>query len=160
MKAMIVTILAFGAAQAALAHTELAESVPADGAVVAAAPEEVQLRFSAAVRLTALAVQMDGTRKQSLGPLPAETAERFEVALPALDEGHYVVSWRALSEDTHVMSGEFMFVIGAGGHGQETNHAGAHGVEHAMPAGHAAHGAAQSAPTGHDAHGGLPPSRH
>jgi hypothetical protein len=37
----------------------------------------------------------------------------FAVALPAtIGDGHYVVAWRALSEDTHVMNGEFMFTVG------------------------------------------------
>lgn len=116
MKSMLVTLVALtatAAIQPARAHTELAESVPANGATVAAAPEAVQLRFSAPVRLTALAVQKDGGRKQSLGPLPGETTGSFAIALPALDEGHYVVTWRALSEDTHVVSGEFMFAVGS-----------------------------------------------
>jgi methionine-rich copper-binding protein CopC len=112
---LIVTALAATTMQAALAHTELAETVPADRAVVQAAPDHVQLRFSEPVRLTALSVQKDGQPKRSLGPLPAETAERLTIALPALDDGHYVVTWRALSEDTHVMSGEFMFAVGSTG---------------------------------------------
>lgn len=128
---MIMMTLAAGAAQPAFAHTELAGTVPADRAVIATAPEDLQLRFSEPVRLTALSVRKDGAAKQSLGPLPTETTGQFTVALPALDEGHYVVSWRALSEDTHVMSGEFMFVVGAtGGHDEHMNHEAAHTGEH------------------------------
>jgi copper transport protein len=143
---LIVMTLAAGAAQTALAHAELAETVPADRAVVAAAPEDLQLRFSEPVRLTALAIQKDGAAKQSLGPLPLETTGQFTVALPGVDEGHYVVSWRALSEDTHVMSGEFMFVVGAAGShdehmSHETLHAGEHS-EHMDHDQHDDHGAA------------------
>jgi copper transport protein len=128
---LIVTTLAAAAAQSVLAHADLAETVPADRAVVAAAPDDVELRFSEPVRLTALSVQKDGAARQSLGPLPAETTERFAVSLPSLDEGHYVVSWRALSEDTHVMSGEFMFVVGAtGSHEEHMNHETVHAGEH------------------------------
>lgn len=107
------------AAPAALAHTELAGTVPADEAVVESAPEQIELEFSAAVRLTALTVQKTGGEKRSLGPLPGEMTAAFNVALPALDDGHYVVSWRALSEDTHVMTGEFMFAIGEGASHEE-----------------------------------------
>jgi len=131
----LLTILAW-TVQGALAHTELAETVPADRAVVGSAPEEVQLRFSEPVRLTALSVQKDGAGKQSLGPLRADTAAHFAVALPALGDGHYIVSWRALSEDTHVMTGEFMFAVGeAGGHDEHMNHA----VEHAEAESHEHH---------------------
>jgi methionine-rich copper-binding protein CopC len=100
------------AAQPALAHTELAESVPSDGAVLETAPEQVTLRFSEPVRLTALSVQKDDAGKQSLGPLPSDSADRFVVAAPALENGHYTMSWRALSADTHVMTGELRFVVG------------------------------------------------
>lgn len=141
---LAVTTLAAGSA---LAHTELATTVPANGAMIAEAPENVQLTFSEPVRLTALSIQKDGERKQSLGPLPSETIEEFSVALPAtIDDGHYVVTWRALSEDTHVMNGEFMFAIGAEGtHDAHMDHAG-------MPAGEH-HDA--SAGEHHDEHGGA-----
>ena len=112
------------AAQTALAHTELSATVPADRAMIAEAPPEVQLTFSEPVRLTALTIQPEGAAKQSLGPLPPATTEKFTIALPALGDGHYVVSWRALSEDTHVMNGEFMFAVGANGsHDAHMEHA-------------------------------------
>lgn len=134
---LIVATLAAATMQAALAHTELAETVPANRAVIQAAPDDVRLRFSEPVRLTALSVQKDGQAKHSLGPLPAETTERFTVALPALDDGHYVVTWRALSEDTHIMSGEFVFAVGsAAGHDEHMSHEAEHGREQA---GHADH---------------------
>jgi methionine-rich copper-binding protein CopC len=98
--------------QGALAHTELSATVPADRAVLEKAPENLELHFPEPVRLTALSIEKDGAGKRSLGPLPAETTAEFVVALPAIDDGHYVVTWRALSDDTHVMSGEFMFAVG------------------------------------------------
>ena len=125
------------AAGSALAHTELASTVPANGAMIAEAPENVQLTFSEPVRLTALSIQKDDERKQSLGPLPSGTIEEFSVALPAaIEDGHYVVTWRALSEDTHVMNGEFMFAVGA--EGSHTAHMNDHGTStaehHSTPA--------------------------
>lgn len=117
----------------ALAHTELKASVPANAATVEQAPENLELTFSAPVRLTALSIQKDGGQKQSIGPLPAENTATFAVALPAeIGDGHYVVSWRALSEDTHVMSGEFMFAVGGEGipseHTNPTETAAEHGA--------------------------------
>jgi methionine-rich copper-binding protein CopC len=101
--------------QLAYAHTELSASVPADKAVLEAAPKELMLHFSTPVRLTALSLQKQGQSKQSLGPLPADVSEHVSLAAPMLSEGQYTVSWRALSADTHVMTGEFAFTIRAGG---------------------------------------------
>src|SRR3970040_1943719 len=109
--------------QLAYAPTELSQSMPADKAVLEAAPKEVMLHFSEPVRLTALSVQKQGESKQSLGPLPADAGEDFLVGAPTLSDGQYPVSGRALSEDTHVMTGEFAFTVGAGGApAQQTPH--------------------------------------
>lgn len=135
---LIMASVAILNAGTALAHTELAATVPPDAAMIAEAPKNVELRFSEPVRLTALSIQKGEGKKQSLGPLPSETTETFSVALlPAIiDDGHYVVAWRALSEDTHVMSGEFVFAVGAeSSHDAHMNHedmpAGEHHGEHA-----------------------------
>jgi copper transport protein len=133
---LILIVLAAGAAQTAFAHAELSAYAPSNCAVLQSAPENVMLKFSEPVRLTALSVQKDGAAKQSLGPLPTETSDQFVVTAPALENGHYMVSWRALSEDTHVMTGDFMFVVGATEHAPHMNcaadvhgHEGAHAAE-------------------------------
>lgn len=116
MKRNIAAILAIAtlAAGSALAHTTLSVTIPANGATLAEAPENLQLSFSEAVRLTALSIQQDGAEKQNLGPLPGESVKKFTVALPAtVEDGEYLVSWRALAADTHVMNGEFSFAVGA-----------------------------------------------
>jgi copper transport protein len=141
--------MAWIAAQPALAHTELAATVPADRSTLAAAPEKLELGFSEPVRLTALTIQQGDAAKQSLGPLPSGSSEEFAVTLPAgLGAGRYVVTWRALSEDTHVISGEFMFAIGTAAGAD--SHAG-----HAAPA-EAAPAASPAAPAAgsHHASGG------
>lgn len=145
ISAVLLAVATF-AAGSALAHTELAATVPANGAMIAKAPDNVKLTFSEAVRLTALTIQKDGERKLSLGPLPAETRDDFSVALPAIDDGHFIVSWRALSEDTHVMTGEFMFAVGAeGAQNSHMNHQeSTAGEHHATPEGEH-----------HDEHGGA-----
>jgi methionine-rich copper-binding protein CopC len=107
---LVVALLAL-AAPVVYAHTELAASVPSDKAALEAAPKEIVLDFSEAVRLTALSIQKSGAQKQELGPLPAETSRHFAVNAPPLGPGEYVIAWRALSEDTHVMSGEISFAL-------------------------------------------------
>ncbi len=94
----------------AQAHTYLSESIPADEAVVAAAPGEIVLGFSEAVRLTAVSIREDGSAEQAL-ELPGEPGERFVVGVSDLSPGDYIVSWRAVGADTHIVSGEFRFTV-------------------------------------------------
>jgi methionine-rich copper-binding protein CopC len=107
---------------AAYAHTELSASMPADKAALDAAPKEVMLHFTEAVRLTALWLTKRAESKQDLGPLPTETQKDFAVAAPSLPAGEYVASWRALSQDAHVMTGEFTFTVGMHGAAEHGAH--------------------------------------
>jgi methionine-rich copper-binding protein CopC len=116
LRAVIVAALAWIAMSggAALAHTSLTESAPADGAALEASPEEIVLTFSEPVRLTALSLERGGPAVPLDSP-PSERSERFAVATPELPAGEYVVSWRVISADTHVVSGELSFTV-TGGH--------------------------------------------
>ncbi len=95
----------------AQAHTYLSESIPADEAVVNVAPGEIVLGFSEVVRLTAVSIRSGDGAEQALEPLPGETGERFVVSVTDLSPGDYVVSWRAVGADTHIVSGEFRFTL-------------------------------------------------
>lgn len=97
--------------QLSLAHTELAGSTPSADSIIDAAPEELMLHFSEPVRLTAVTIEGDDGQPQRLGPLSTDQTVHFTVASPKLPEGLYTVSWRALSDDTHTMTGEFSFTI-------------------------------------------------
>jgi copper resistance protein C len=105
-------------ASAALAHTGLRSSTPAKGASVEAPVEEIVLEFNDAVRLTVVVLTDAGGGKHALGSLPAETAPTFAVAVAEpLAAGEYVVTWRAVGADTHIVSGEIPFeVVGAAAH--------------------------------------------
>jgi len=94
----------------ALAHAHLTGSSPADGAQVTAAPTELVLSFSEAAQLTALAIARAGGAKQKL-TAPAGSQARIRVPLPALAAGDYVVSWRALGADGHLVPGQIHFTI-------------------------------------------------
>lgn len=135
MKTVVYSAIFTLMASAAFAHSELTSSMPADRASVEAAPKELMLHFSEPVRLTALTVSRAGEARRELGPLPAERQKDFSVASPGLSKGQYTVSWRALSGDAHVMTGEFTFAVGepaAVGAAHEANGAGHEG--HAPPA--------------------------
>ena len=110
-KAATAAIVFFGfLIDSAHAHTQLSSSIPADQAVVETAPTEISLSFSEAVRLTAVSVD-SGNTSHALEPGSPEPAKDFVVALSELAPGEYVIQWRALSEDTHVMTGEIRFTV-------------------------------------------------
>lgn len=93
------------------AHSHLAKSNPADGSVIAAAPATLALEFSHPVRVTALTIQKADGKSEPLSPVPQEAATKVSVPSPKLSPGKYVVSWRAVSSDNHVMSGKIQFTI-------------------------------------------------
>jgi copper transport protein len=104
--------LLVAAAVAAQAHAHLQQATPADGSVLATAPAELVLRFSEAAQLTALTVAKDGGTEQKITPLPQKAETQIVVALPPLAPGRYVLSWRVLSADGHVMPGKIHFTLG------------------------------------------------
>ncbi len=94
------------------AHTRLAGATPANAAVTSTAPQEIVLEFNADVRL--LAVTLEGTDAQTIALDPVSDAQqqRFTVAILAdLAPGDYLVTWRAVGADTHVVSGEIHFIV-------------------------------------------------
>lgn len=99
---------------AAWAHAQLIASSPADGAVVATAPDAVRLTFNEPVAPVRLGlVGPDGTIVDL-----AATAQDATVAaaLPPLGgSGTYLVSWRVVSSDGHPVGGTVGFSIGAPG---------------------------------------------
>jgi len=102
-------------AAVAFAHVHLKQSTPAEGAVLQSAPAQIVLTFSEPALVTALSIQQAGKEKQSLGPLPTEATQTLTVASPGLTAGSYVVTWRAVSPDKHVMSGTLHFRVGSAG---------------------------------------------
>jgi copper transport protein len=94
-----------------LAHTHLVKAIPANGSTVSTAPPNFVLTFAEPVKLTTLALQKDAEPAQKLGPLPAVAAAEISIPAPQLKAGKYVLSWRALSDDGHVMPGKVSFTV-------------------------------------------------
>lgn len=94
------------------AHAHVGATHPEAGAMLEQAPERLELRFEAPIRLT----QYDVTGPQGVVELSEDTlgslAERHG-AVPAepLEPGEYEVVWRGLAEDGHTMSGGYRFTI-------------------------------------------------
>jgi methionine-rich copper-binding protein CopC len=105
------TLLAL--ASLAHAHAHLTRSVPADASTLSTSPPNLVLTFSEAALLTAASVQKAGAAPRKLLPLPTRAAAQVSFALPALTPGAYLVSWRALSADGHIMPGRIHFTIAA-----------------------------------------------
>ena len=78
--------------------------------MLSAAPTQLVLHFSEAARLTALAVARAGEPARKLA-LPAYAAAQIVVPLPPLAPGEYVVSWRAVAADGHVVPGQIHFTL-------------------------------------------------
>ena len=96
---------------AAQAHTHLQKSVPAEGSTVSVSPPNIVLKFSETARVTALAIKKEGGDEQKLAPLPTTPAAEITVRAPELAPGKYVVTWRAMGGDSHIVNGELHFTV-------------------------------------------------
>jgi copper transport protein len=99
--------------QPVFAHASLLSTFPEDGAVLQEAPAQVRLVFNEPVQITQLQVLDSNGRA-----LPLENrvtrGEAPQGDLPqGIPEGVYIVSWRAISADSHPVSGSFVFLVGA-----------------------------------------------
>src|SRR3954471_23850105 len=102
------------AASPAFAHAVLLKSDPQDGQVLIEAPRTVHLTFNEPVRMTRLqAVSSDGTviRSTTASPLAGSLTWTFPGALA---DGGWLLSYSAISTDSHPISGTVRFVIGDG----------------------------------------------
>ena len=102
-------------ATAAFAHAHLKKAIPADGGVVATSPANVVLTFSEPAHLTACWLQKGDGPKQKVSGLPTAPAAEISVPLPQLEPGTYVLSWKVMGDDTHIVPGQIHFTV-SGGH--------------------------------------------
>ncbi|MFN9095079.1 MAG: copper resistance CopC family protein, partial [Alphaproteobacteria bacterium] len=91
----------------------LRRSVPAAGAVLMQAPEQIELHFNERVQLTALRLFRDGSEEISLPRRSIRTTSREIIALPPLPPGAYRAEWRIISADGHPVGGVIPFRIEA-----------------------------------------------
>jgi methionine-rich copper-binding protein CopC len=105
-------LVLLGCSAVTLAHSHLVKAVPADGSTVKASPPNFVLSFAEPVKLTALSLQKNGDAAKKIAPLPAEPSKEISVPAPQLAAGKYVLSWRAVGDDGHVMPGKVTFTVG------------------------------------------------
>ncbi len=95
----------------AQAHTVLSSSVPAENSIETIAPKNIALGFSTEVRLTAFSVEDNNGKIIDLGTMPTTMQQEFSISAPIIPPGTYIVKWRAVGADMHIVSGEFQFVV-------------------------------------------------
>ncbi|HST80736.1 MAG TPA: copper resistance CopC family protein [Kineosporiaceae bacterium] len=122
VRAMAVAGLAvlagFGSATTASAHSQLEGTNPADGAQVAALPEQITLTFNQDVLGVGTAVQISGPGGSVVDGAPTVVDKEVRQAiLPGSAAGDYTVQWRVTSADGHPISGQFAFSAAAGSGG-------------------------------------------
>ena len=117
--ALVVLPLASAAPEAApVPHITLEASVPEDEAMVEGDVEQVRLFFSDAPLMRGASIRIvDSSRKLMRSSPPAQDPDdpkqlSVDVA-PALPPGAYVVQWRCIADDGHVMRGSFSFEVAA-----------------------------------------------
>jgi methionine-rich copper-binding protein CopC len=95
----------------ALAHAKLEMTIPAADSSIAAMPAQVMLHFSEAVKITALSIEKDGGKDKVDLKVPADAKAMVQADSPKLAAGVYLLTWRGLSDDGHVMSGTVRFTV-------------------------------------------------
>ncbi|HEY8448889.1 MAG TPA: copper resistance protein CopC [Bacillota bacterium] len=107
-------LVALAVASSAGAHSYIAESDPADGAQLEAAPSVIRVVFTEPIEtdvsqlrlLDAAGNEVPGVEQQAAG-------ERELQLVPAteLEPGEYRIAWQTLARDGHVTSGEIRFTV-------------------------------------------------
>ena len=115
---------------AANAHSPLSSSVPIDGETLQVAPVEIVMNFKSPAKLIKVELLKSKTNQENnflrglFGGDDGETVllgesflmsmnKRQIIPMPSLGEGDYLLSWRAMGEDGHVIKGELTFKVGS-----------------------------------------------
>lgn len=112
---LLVLLASAGTARTVAAHAVLLETQPADGAVLAVAPDQVTLRFNEPV--TPIVVRLLDRSGVAVTGTAAVRSDggTIRVALPVpLADGPFLLSYRVTSADSHPVAGSLFFHVGAG----------------------------------------------
>jgi methionine-rich copper-binding protein CopC len=126
LTAILAALLVFGTAVPALAHDALKSSSPAKGAEVKAL-DEVELEFTARVRLPFVIVRGPGDAQYQLGKPELDGPVVKQAVKEPLPNGQYTIAYRIVSSDGHPVEGEIPFTVkgASAGASAETPSAGA-----------------------------------
>jgi copper transport protein len=114
--ALLVAVTALvGWAAPASAHATLIGTAPAADGVIDAPPEAVELRFDEPVEVVEDAVQVFGPDGGRVDRGQVEAVDGGATLRAPVDQGPqgtYTVAWRVTSEDSHTLSGSFVYHLG------------------------------------------------
>ena len=96
----------------AFAHTAIKTANIENGAVLAEAPTVFEFSFGSAIGLAGLELETIDANTAAIALEPPRGMQKdFSIDLPELAAGEYVLKWRAVAKDGHVMKGEVAFTI-------------------------------------------------
>ena len=104
-----------GAAGTVSAHATLQSSSPPANAVLTDAPTSITLTFDEGVNKVDDSIRLvaaDGTAVALGAVTQDDTGAVLTAQVPTLANGTYVVAWKAISDDSHPVSGAFTFTVG------------------------------------------------
>ena len=104
-----------GAAGTVSAHATLQDSSPPANAVLTDAPTSITLTFDEGVNKVDDSIRLvaaDGTAIALGAVTQDDTGAVLTAQVPTLTNGTYVVGWKAISDDSHPVSGAFTFTVG------------------------------------------------
>jgi hypothetical protein len=104
------------AASIAEAHPRPRTTSPSAGAVLRASPGEIRMGFSEGVVAAFSKLELKDAAGKSvpLGPTAVDPKNKTQLFAPVkvpLKPGAYTVSWRAVGDDTHHVSGQYGFQV-------------------------------------------------
>ncbi len=101
---------------AASAHAVLDSSTPVSSSVLETSPSEIRLDFNETIEDSLLSIQLFDSEQRtvSIGKAKRSNSDLSvaSATVPKIDDGVYVVVWRAVSADGHPVSGAFPFEVG------------------------------------------------
>lgn len=109
---LLVTVFAaLSFAQPAWTHTKIKTSTLEDGKTYQSLPETIDLVFAQKVGLVDLSLKTaDGADIPLSFDKPKGMYSTFTIPRPALGPGNYVLSWRIIAKDGHILNGEIAFI--------------------------------------------------
>ncbi len=113
---LAVAAVALACPLAASAHAYLVRTVPSASGLVGGSPTSVQLTFDEVVepRFAIVSVTDAQGSQEVVGKPTRSTTDPRTIVVPIrhVDEGWYLVYWRAISADGHPVRGAFTFAVG------------------------------------------------
>jgi len=111
---LVAAACAAGAVSPAFAHSFLVEATPSSKDHVASSPKTVKLRFGGGVEPAYSKLTIEGADGKVLaeGAIGVPEKDReLSVNSPELTAGKYVVRYRVLSKDGHIVEGNYEFFV-------------------------------------------------